>query len=148
MTSRLATALFALGTLLPLAATAQISVAINIRPPPLPVYVQPPVPGDGYLWTPGYWAWSAPDSDYYWVPGTWVLAPTPGYLWTPGYWGYGRGGYRWNVGYWGTRVGFYGGINYGFGYTGSGYYGGRWERGAFHYNQNVNNVNKTVLISF
>ena len=26
-------------------------------PPPLPDYDQPPAPGDGYLWTPGYWAW-------------------------------------------------------------------------------------------
>ena len=26
-------------------------------PPPLPDYEQPQAPGDGYLWTPGYWAW-------------------------------------------------------------------------------------------
>src|SRR5262249_47384317 len=36
-------------------------------PPPLPVYTQPPCPGDDYIWTPGYWAWA--DTGYYWVPG-------------------------------------------------------------------------------
>jgi WXXGXW repeat (2 copies) len=58
----------------------------NIPPPPLPVYDQPPIPGPGYLWTPGYWDWSDDADDYYWVPGTWVEPPEPGYLWTPGYW--------------------------------------------------------------
>lgn len=146
MKSRLATPLLAIALLLPLAGWAQISIAIAIRPPPpLPVYVQPPVPAPGYLWTPGYWTWSEPESDYYWVPGTWVLAPTPGYLWTPGYWAFTGSGYRWNRGYWASRVGFYGGIDYGFGYTGSGYHGGRWDRGVFHYNQAANNVNTTVV---
>ena len=40
-------------------------------PPPLPDYDQPPAPGDDYLWTPGYWAWS-PEDGYYWVPGSWA----------------------------------------------------------------------------
>ena len=48
-------------------------VAITLAPPPLPVYSQPVCPGDGYIWTPGYWAYG-PDG-YYWVPGTWVIAP-------------------------------------------------------------------------
>src|ERR1035438_219439 len=60
-------------------------------PPPLPDYDQPQAPGDGYLWTPGYWAW---DQDgYYWVPGAWVEAPYEGALWTPGYWGYWNNSY-------------------------------------------------------
>ncbi len=70
----------------------------------------------GYLWTPGYWAWSDDIQDYYWVPGTWVLAPQPGYLWTPGYWGGEGAVFLWHAGYWGPQVGFYGGINYGYGY--------------------------------
>jgi hypothetical protein len=37
-------------------------------------------------------------------------------------------------------VGFYGGINYGFGYGGFGYEGGRWEGGYFSYNTYVNHV--------
>jgi hypothetical protein len=40
-------------------------------------------------------------------------------------------------------VGFYGGINYGFGYTGLGYAGGYWKRDRFYYNRAVTNVNIT-----
>jgi hypothetical protein len=123
------------------AASAGFGVAITIAPPVLPVYVQPPCPGDGYIWTPGYWAYG-PDG-YYWVPGTWVIAPEVGFLWTPGYWGWGGGGYFWHAGYWGPHVGFYGGINYGFGYGGFGYEGGYWHGGHFFYNRSVNNVNVT-----
>ena len=25
--------------------------------PPVDAYNQPPCPGDGYAWTPGYWSW-------------------------------------------------------------------------------------------
>src|SRR5579872_6278430 len=56
-------------------AQTHVSVSVLIAPPPLPIYVQPPIPGDDYIWTPGYWAWDPADNDYYWVPGTWVLAP-------------------------------------------------------------------------
>ena len=112
-------------------------------PPPLPVYEQPPVPGPGYLWTPGYWAWAP--AGYYWVPGTWVMPPRVGFLWTPGYWGFVGGVYAFHAGYWGPHVGFYGGVNYGFGYGGVGFAGGRWVGGAFAYNQAVTNVNVTVV---
>jgi WXXGXW repeat (2 copies) len=135
----------ALGLLLPPAASAQISVSIRIAPPALLVYAQPPVPGDGYIWVPGYWGWSHVDRAYYWVPGTWVQAPHEGALWTPGYWAFESSGYLWHVGYWGSRVGFYGGINYGYGYSGSGYKGGRWDHGAFRYNRAVSNVDTQVV---
>lgn len=79
------------------------------------------------------------------MPGTWVLAPEEGYLWTPGYWGWGDGSYFFNEGYWGTEVGFYGGINYGFGYFGEGYEGGRWDGEHFFYNRSVNNVDVTRI---
>jgi hypothetical protein len=130
--------LFAVATLfLSGAALAQIGVSIAIAPPELPVYEQPISPGDGYIWTPGYWAW---DGAYYWVPGTWVLPPEVGFLWTPGYWGWGDGGFLFNQGYWGRSVGFYGGIDYGYGYFGHGYDGGRWDRGRFSYNTAVNHL--------
>src|SRR5277367_3512495 len=125
------------------AAFAQFGISITIAPPALPVYEQPPLPAQGYIWTPGYWAYS--QGDYYWVPGTWVMAPQVGFLWTPGYWGWGNGGYAFNEGYWGPHVGFYGGINYGYGYTGDGYQGGRWDNGQFAYNRAVNNVNVTNI---
>ena len=62
------------------ASFAQLSVAVSFGPPALPVYVQPPCPAEGYIWTPGYWAYDPDFGDYYWVPGTWVLAPVPGYF--------------------------------------------------------------------
>jgi hypothetical protein len=115
-----------------------IGVSVNIAPPALPVYEQPELPAYGYIWVPGYWAWA--DGGYYWVPGTWVLPPAVGLLWTPGYWGWSEGVYVFHEGYWGPHVGFYGGINYGFGYTGNGYEGGRWGNGGFYYNQSVNRL--------
>jgi hypothetical protein len=133
---------------LPAASFAQVSfgISINIAPPALPVYVQPPCPMPNYIWTPGYWAWDPNYNDYFWVPGTWVAAPQPGYLWTPGYWGWGTGGvYLFHAGYWGTQVGFYGGVNYGFGYGGVGFVGGEWRNGTFAYNTAVVNVNTTVV---
>src|ERR1035437_5217101 len=108
-------------------------------PPPLPNYEQPYSPGDDYIWTPGYWAWSP--EGYYWVPGAWVEAPYEGALWTPGYWGFYHNRYGFYRGYWGRHVGYYGGIDYGFGYIGFGYEGGYWGGGHFNYNRSVNNFN-------
>jgi hypothetical protein len=114
-----------------------VGVSVNIAPPVIPVYAQPALPAPGYLWSPGYWAWDG--NDYYWVPGTWVEPPSSGMLWTPGYWNYQNGSYVWSEGYWGPNIGYYGGVNYGFGYTGVGYQGGYWHGGAFFYNRAVAN---------
>ena len=133
--------LFAL--LIPAASHAQVAISVRIGPPVLPVYTQPPCPGDGFLWTPGYWAYGP--ASYYWVPGVWVRPPRVGVLWTPGYWGFAGGLYVWHAGYWGPRVGFYGGINYGFGYGGVGFFGGRWEGEHFMYNTAVVRVNTAVV---
>ncbi len=127
------------------AAYAQLSISVSFAPPELPVYEQPLCPGDGYLWTPGYWAYADDDYGYYWVPGTWVMAPEPGLLWTPAYWGWGNNGYVFNQGYWGQQVGFYGGVSYGYGYNGDGYQGGRWQGRQFYYNRSVSNVNVTNI---
>ena len=123
-----------------------VGVSITIAPPALPVYDQPPCPGAGFVWVPGYWAWG--DDGYYWVPGTWVLAPV-GLLWTPGYWSWdgADGIFVWNAGYWAPEVGFYGGIVYGFGYTGEGYEGEYWRNRTFFYNSAVNNVSNTTNIT-
>jgi len=130
---------------MPAASNAQIAVGISVRigPPALPVYVQPVCPAPGYIWAPGYWAYG--EDGYYWVPGTWVLAPEVGFLWTPGYWGFAEGVYVWHGGYWGPHVGFYGGINYGYGYTGVGFWGGEWRGREFVYNRSVTNVNTTII---
>lgn len=121
-------------------AQAAVDVSVSVPPPDLPVYDQPPLPGDGYLWTPGYWAWNPDNQDYYWVPGTWVMAPEADYLWTPGYWAVSGALFLWQPGYWGPRVGFYGGVDYGYGYGGHGYQGGYWQGGHVFYNRSVNNL--------
>jgi hypothetical protein len=141
----------------PVAASAQVSVGVGVgfggpgwgvgiaaySPPALPVYSMPPAPYPNWQWIPGYWGCGA--YGYYWVPGYWTAPPAVGLYWTPGYWGYGNGGYAWNAGYWGPTVGFYGGINYGYGYFGAGFVGGYWSGGVFNYNTAVVNVNRTVI---
>src|SRR6266851_5294064 len=90
-TAVLAGALF----IAPAAANARVFVSVAIAPPAIPVYAQPIAPGDGYIWTPGYW---------------------------------------------GPTIGYYGGINYGFGYFGTGFYGGYWGGGRFFYNRAYCNI--------
>lgn len=137
-------AVFLLAIPAPSSAQVSFNFIIDQPPPPLPVYDSiPPAPYQNYMWTPGYWAWGS--GGYYWVPGTWVQPPQTGLYWTPGYWGYNGNGYGWNSGYWANQVGFYGGINYGFGYPGTGFYGGQWQPSGFSYNTAVWPVNRTVI---
>ena len=103
-------------------------------------------PGDGYLWTPGYWAWGDDFDDYYsgsrhvdTRARSWVFVDARLWGWED------EGGFFFNEGYWGPVVGFYGGINYGFGYFGTGFEGGRWDHGHFFYNRAVVNVNVTNI---
>lgn len=117
---------------------ADADVRASEAPPPLPDYQQPACPEEGYLWTPGYWAWGP--GGYYWVPGAWVQPPRVGVLWTPGYWGYVDAVYFFHRGYWAPHIGYYGGVNYGFGYFGAGFAGGHWVGNAFAYNRAVSNV--------
>jgi hypothetical protein len=63
-----------------------------------------------------------------------VKPPHPGLRWTPPYWNRVDGGYIFHAGYRTGRVGFYGGINYGYGYSGNGY------QDAFFYSRAVNNL--------
>jgi hypothetical protein len=130
---------------IPGAASADVGVVISadFGPPPLLYYPQPLCPGVGFIWTPGYWAYS--DEGYFWVPGTWVLAPAIGLLWTPGWWGWHEGRYWWHGGYWGRHVGYYGGIHYGYGYPGQGYRGGYWRDHDFYYNRAVSNIDQRVI---
>lgn len=111
-------------------------------PPPLPSYQQPVAPGPGYMWTPGYWGHS-PDG-YNWVAGAWVRPPYQRALWTPGYWHSNGRVYDWHRGYWGPHVGYYGGVDYGAGYIGTGYYGGYWNNDQFYYNRLVNNLSPGI----
>jgi len=133
-----------LATFRPAHAQLVLGVSVNKAPPPLPAYDQPPIPAPGYLWVPGYWAWSE-GVGYYWVPGTWILPPQTGLLWTPGYWDSEEGVYVFHLGYWGPHIGFYGGVDYGFGYDGTGYEGGHWKDCSFFYNGAVNNLTNVAV---
>jgi YXWGXW repeat-containing protein len=132
----------------PKKSSASVGIFVSFGPPALPYYEQPPIPGPGYIWTPGYWDWD-PDFGYFWVPGTWVPAPFVGAVWTPGYWGWDEDGdgYVYYPGYWGTEVGFYGGIDYGYGYPGQGYYGGQWRGDRFYYNREVTHITNINIVN-
>jgi hypothetical protein len=125
-------------SVIPASSYAGVFISVEFAPPALPVYVQPVCPEPGLMWTPGYWSYGA--DGYFWVPGAWVPAPYAGALWTPGYWGWSNGLFVFHDGYWGPHVGFYGGVNYGFGYGGIGFAGGMWRGGVFSYNTAVMHV--------
>lgn len=69
--------------------------------PPLPVQeMQPPPPGRGMTWIPGYWHYSARLRQWVWVTGCWRRVP-PSMTWIPGRWApAGRDGFAWVPGYW------------------------------------------------
>src|ERR1700741_4964937 len=79
----------------PAASSAAVYLSVDIAPPPIPVYDQPFVPGPGYIWVPGYWAYGP--EGYYWVAGTWVEPPAPDLVWTPGDWSFSNGAYLWTA---------------------------------------------------
>jgi hypothetical protein len=122
---------------------ARVFISVGFAPPIMPVYEQPLCPEPNMMWQPGYWAYG--DDGYYWVPGAWVPAAYPGALWTPGYWGWNQGAYVWYPGYWGDHVGYYGGVNYGFGYFGIGFFGGVWRGGVFQYNRAVVHIDDRYI---
>jgi hypothetical protein len=128
---------------IPASSYAGIFISVGFAPPALPVYEQPICPEPNLMWTPGYWAYG--EDGYYWVPGTWVPSPYAGALWTPGYWGWSGGLFVFHEGYWGRHIGYYGGVNYGFGYGGIGFAGGEWRGGMFAYNTAVVHVNETII---
>ncbi|HLX79502.1 MAG TPA: YXWGXW repeat-containing protein [Burkholderiales bacterium] len=77
-----------LGTLLALgswavpASAVNLSIGIDVGPPPAQVEVIPP-PRAGFVWAPGYWDWEG--SRHVWVAGHW-LAGRPGFYWVPERW--------------------------------------------------------------
>jgi hypothetical protein len=67
-----------------------------------------------------------------------------GVVWTPGYWSSAGTAFVFHPGHWGPTVGFYGGVNYGYGYFGNGYSGGHWIGNSFAYNTAVNHVDPAI----
>lgn len=113
-----------------------IRVGVGFGPPAIALEAPVAFPGDGYIWIPGHYDFNYDAQSYVWVTGHWELAPYAEALWTPGYWGF-DGLWFWHPGHWGRFVGYYGGINYGWGYYGFGYCGGYWRGGHFWYNRGV-----------
>jgi hypothetical protein len=125
-------------SLFPLRSFAGAIISVSMMPPPLPAYNLPPCPDQNLVWVPGYWGWF--QNNYYWVPGAWVEPPFAGAMWTPSYWSWSHHVftmYTWHSGYWSYHVGYYGGVNYGYGYGGFGYSGGVWHGGLFAYNLEI-----------
>ncbi|HEX5698608.1 MAG TPA: YXWGXW repeat-containing protein [Rhodoferax sp.] len=87
----LALALAAGGT-----AFAQISVNIVIAPP-APMYEVVPVMQPGYVWAPGYWAWT--NERHVWVRGR-TMVQRDGYKWVPDRWEQRNGTYYRQAGRW------------------------------------------------
>ncbi|MBP9906076.1 MAG: YXWGXW repeat-containing protein [Rhodoferax sp.] len=64
------------------AASAQVSLRINIGPPPL-IFEPVPMMAPGYIWAPGYWAWN--HDRHIWVRGR-AIVQRQGYRWEPDRW--------------------------------------------------------------
>ena len=63
-------------------AFAQVSFNIVIAPP-APMYEVVPVMQPGYIWAPGYWAWT--NERHVWVRGR-TIVQRDGYNWVPDRW--------------------------------------------------------------
>jgi hypothetical protein len=77
-------------------AYAQVSFNVNIGPP-APQYELVPAMSPGYVWAPGYWAWSG--ERHVWVRGRSIVQRT-GYNWAPDRWDQRNSGYYRTAGHW------------------------------------------------
>jgi hypothetical protein len=79
------------------AAPAMAQVYVHVRPPAARVEEVPPLPGPGWVWTRGYWAWHG---HWAWVGGRYVRPPHPHAAWVSGYWHHHPRGWVWTGGHW------------------------------------------------
>ena len=128
-------------------AFVNIGVSINVAPPELPVYEQPPVPGPGYLWTPGYWAWGP-------TPVAITGCPAPGWKHRRraicGLRGIGVGTTASTSGMAaiGARTSAFTAASITASVTAAtAYEGGYWDHGAFRYNSAYNNIHDNTHIT-
>ena len=75
---------------------AQVNINISLAPP-APSHEAVPALSPGYVWAPGYWAWS--NDRYVWVRGRSMVQRT-GYLWQPDRWEQRNGTYYRQTGHW------------------------------------------------
>ena len=83
-------------------AYAQISFNINIAPP-APQYEVVPNLAPGYVWAPGYWAWTG--ERHVWVRGR-TIVQRDGYRWSPDRWEQRDQGYYRSAGHWESDRGY------------------------------------------
>ncbi|MGZ5031811.1 MAG: hypothetical protein ACXWAC_01320 [Usitatibacter sp.] len=76
-----ALAISSLGVL-PLPASADVGIYLDISPPP-PRHEIMPAARPGFVWQPGYWDWR--DGRHHWVKGYWVKERR-GMYWHPSRW--------------------------------------------------------------
>lgn len=79
-------------------AFGQIHVYIGSAPPPIRYERRPPPPGEGFVWTDGYWG--TQDGEYVWVPGRWQQAPYAGAYWSHPHYDHYNQGWRMHEGHW------------------------------------------------
>ena len=77
-------------------AFAQINVTISFAPP-APQYEVMPAMSPGYVWAPGYWAWTG--DRHVWIRGR-PIVQREGYRWAPDRWEQGNNGYYRHEGRW------------------------------------------------
>jgi hypothetical protein len=96
---------FAVTGLLPIAASAQVSINIDIGVPPPPPRVEevPAVPV-GYVWAPGYWEWF--HGHHVWRRGH-LVAGRPGYVWVADRWEPHGQTHHFVPGHWESDPGYY-----------------------------------------
>ncbi len=81
---------------------AQISFNINVAPP-APQFEAVPAIAPGYVWAPGYWAWSG--DRHIWVRGR-SIVQRAGYRWEPDRWEQRGPAYYRNPGRWERDAGY------------------------------------------
>lgn len=72
-------------------AAAEVSISVQIGPPPLRIEYAPP-PRHGHIWAPGHWEWNG--RAYIWSTGFWMQA-RPGYHYVQPVWV--QRGNRWEM---------------------------------------------------
>lgn len=77
-------------------AYAQVSIQISLAPP-APQYEAVPTIQPGYVWAPGYWAWSG--ERHIWVRGR-PIVQREGYRWEPDRWEQRDQNYYRTAGHW------------------------------------------------
>ena len=79
-------------------AFAQVGIYIGRTPPPMRYEVEGPMPGPGYVWTEGYWAWG--DGRYEWRRGAWQRPPYEGAYWSHPHYDHYQQGWAVHEGHW------------------------------------------------